>query len=606
MQANTTFYLQAVVLATGVCRFMSNQKVFDMKKIYLFLFAAMFAATTLAQAPALTAEAAKQLPNVRVPLGMTPQKAERLKSSLTVKDILAKPRKAAKKADAEQTLPTELITEQPEGTLYKNLYRHAKGYYMFWGYYLYYSDFDGYLADVVTADDGNVYLKNPFCGYTTDSWLKGTKAEGDTIEFNLPQKIYEYEYDEETKYEYYAYKMVMSEDGSTYVKDSTSQTVKFIVRNDSIIKVGNELLGMTDSDGEWVGYGDNFIKISKVDAASIAPASTDGARQCVLKYKDIAYSSETGEDPVLTDNNSPYLVNVVVDGSDVYIGGLDASAPDLWAKGTLDGNTVTFKKDTYMGVDEYNGVHVFLMPSKARWEYYSTSEIYYSDADTISEMTFDYDADNFTLTGNGDIAVNAGNSRIYYISYLGEPTITAWTETAGTPNKAEDLEFYDYFTDYGYSLFAFNLNFYTTDGMYMNPEKLSYKLYMDDDEYTFYPDEHTGLTEEMTEIPAQFTDSTDILYSNALHYNYLYSTGFKKIGVKVIYAGGGETHESEIAWYYIEDSGIKGTDAANNGGVKSVSYIDLSGRRVVNPGSGIFIKSVKYADGSVKNVKVVK
>lgn len=577
-----------------------------MKKSLLVFLAVMLTATAFAQAPATAKEALRQLPNVRVPLGMTQEKAERFKSQLTVKTPSASLRKAAKKAVSEQALPTEMITEQPEGTLYKNMYRHATGYYMFWGYYLYYSDFDGYVADVVAADDGSVYIKNPFSGYTTDSWLKGTKAEGDTIEFNLPQKIYEYSYDDETKYEYYAYKMVVAQDGSTYVQDSISQTVKFVMRNDSIIKVGDELLGMTDSDGEWVGYGDDMIELSKIDATSIAPASTEGMRQCVLKYKDVGYSSETGEDPILTDNDCPYLVNVVVDGSDVYIGGLDATAPDLWAKGTLNGNTVTFKRDTYMGVDEYYGVHVFLMPAKAEWEYYSTSEIYYSNTEITDEMTFDYDADSFTFTGNGDIVVNAGNSRIYYISYLGEPVITAWTETAGKPNMAEDEEFYDYYDDYGYSLFAFDLNFYTTDGIYMNPEKLSYKIYLDDEEFTFYTDEYTGLTEDMTEIPAQFTDNSDILYSNALHYIYLYSTGFSKIGVQVIYTGGGETNESEIAWYYLESDGIEDAATVSNGEVKSVIYTDLSGRRVTSPGRGIYIKSMKYADGSVKSVKVMK
>lgn len=40
--------------------------------------------------------------------------------------------------------------------------------------------------------------------------------------------------------------------------------------------------------------------------------------------------------------------------------------------------------------------------------------------------------------------------------------------------------------------------------------------------------------------------------------------------------------------------------------VKSVSYTDLAGRRISKPAHGIFLKTVKYADGSQKTVKYVR
>ena len=39
--------------------------------------------------------------------------------------------------------------------------------------------------------------------------------------------------------------------------------------------------------------------------------------------------------------------------------------------------------------------------------------------------------------------------------------------------------------------------------------------------------------------------------------------------------------------------------------VKSVAYYDASGRRVSSPSGGLYIKSVTYADGTVKTYKVV-
>ena len=40
--------------------------------------------------------------------------------------------------------------------------------------------------------------------------------------------------------------------------------------------------------------------------------------------------------------------------------------------------------------------------------------------------------------------------------------------------------------------------------------------------------------------------------------------------------------------------------------VKSVSYTDLSGRTISQPQHGIYLKTVKFADGSQKTVKYLK
>ena len=45
---------------------------------------------------------------------------------------------------------------------------------------------------------------------------------------------------------------------------------------------------------------------------------------------------------------------------------------------------------------------------------------------------------------------------------------------------------------------------------------------------------------------------------------------------------------------------------ADNGNVTSVSFSDLSGRRVSNLASGVYLKTMKMADGTQKTVKVVK
>ncbi len=54
---------------------------------------------------------------------------------------------------------------------------------------------------------------------------------------------------------------------------------------------------------------------------------------------------------------------------------------------------------------------------------------------------------------------------------------------------------------------------------------------------------------------------------------------------------------------YVEGSGSV-NDIVTNKVVESVNYFDLQGRKVVNPENGLYIKTTKYSDGSVRNSKV--
>ena len=75
------------------------------------------------------------------------------------------------------------------------------------------------------------------------------------------------------------------------------------------------------------------------------------------------------------------------------------------------------------------------------------------------------------------------------------------------------------------------------------------------------------------------------------------------VGVKSIYTGGGETHESEIGWLSLESA-----DGIVNAGVcpDNVRYVDVMGRRANGTQKGLLIRQERMADGSVKNVKVIR
>lgn len=83
---------------------------------------------------------------------------------------------------------SELIT-QPAAGKTVNLYRTTTGYESVY-YYGIPHESTGDWQRLVFGDDGAVYLENPINSIYTKTWIKGYRAEGDTIAFQLPQPIY--------------------------------------------------------------------------------------------------------------------------------------------------------------------------------------------------------------------------------------------------------------------------------------------------------------------------------------------------------------------------------------------------------------------------------
>ena len=76
------------------------------------------------------------------------------------------------------------------------------------------------------------------------------------------------------------------------------------------------------------------------------------------------------------------------------------------------------------------------------------------------------------------------------------------------------------------------------------------------------------------------------------------------IGVQAVYYGGGERNVSGITYLDNETSGISAVDAGAHGGVVKTEYFTLAGVKVDKPQHGIYVKTVTYADGTRRSVKV--
>lgn len=89
-----------------------------------------------------------------------------------------------------------IISSQPEGTLHKDVNHYFEGCYVYpsdGSIYDYFAD--GCVADLVEADDGSLYIKNPFGFFSVDDaevWVKAVKAaDGNGYEVHLPQAVYD-------------------------------------------------------------------------------------------------------------------------------------------------------------------------------------------------------------------------------------------------------------------------------------------------------------------------------------------------------------------------------------------------------------------------------
>ncbi len=218
------------------------------------------------------------------------------------------------------------------------------------------------------------------------------------------------------------------------------------------------------------------------------------------------------------------------DGNDVYLQGLCAKVPQAWIKGTLDGTTITFAGDQYIGV--YDGGQF------AYYEFYFCPE----------GATFTYDAAAGKMTAEGELYVYTNGSNLKGDVY-NNPVITKVVEKATTPAMPNISEIYDSFTG---PIIFFTVPTVDVNGDAMASSKLNFQFLKEVEQdispVTFAPANYPSLTEPMEVVPYGFTDQADFFPT----YIYLKQPDFgtwKKIGIQAIYNGAGECNKSEVFWF---------------------------------------------------------
>jgi hypothetical protein len=307
-------------------------------------------------------------------------------------------------------------------------------------------------------------------------------------------------------------------------------------------------------------------------------------------------------------NESKYneLGKVYVQGNDVYMNKL-AGGAEAWVKGTLEGNTVTFKAHQFLGV--VDGVYMFFDP-------------FYIDGTTDEDgylLTFPcdysltYDAATNTYSNDDPnifgAACDAGGSIYYYRSaFVVKPYAGDKPAVPSDPYNLYIEDYLDYFDQY---FLGYTLDNVDVDGNFLNPANLYYYIYMDGEIYTLTPEVFVEQTEpELTLLPYDYSDGYDV----GRGYAYIGETLFTTLGIQAVYICDGVTNYSNVVSVDLEgnvytDPAPQGVDGLNNVPVKQITSMgiyDAEGRKLDAPKQGVNIVKMVAADGSVKVVKMFK
>lgn len=561
-----------------------------MKKFLLFLSLTVVASAGYAQPVSVSREVTSLK---KTALSGRVNRAEAASRFSTMRSEMPKRNIAGPSNDDSQ------ILTPPEGESLE-CYKLGESFGMNYLFGLIHASSDGRATNVVRGNDGRIYIERPWSQYTNNTgWLVGD-VEGNTVTFKFPQFINQEIVDEygggQTIYNDYClvFEYVENSDGDGWYYPAEQQTFSFRIEGDNLVADNPDelLLGMGDweegDEGEyewtWQGFGDIYGSINKItDTPVVVPGNVEMERWNLI------------------DKYTSQPLTVGFDGDDVYIAGLIADLPDAAIKGTVNNDKIEISSKQYLGVSKESWATVYCSGGKVRTE--TTSEGENMVFDFMPAYTLDYDAENKVIEGK-DIAMLTGTRpecRLYFDMFR-NPYIAAPLTTPVTSLYPPVIEeFYPKEDGYDAELF-FLVPSVTPDKHVLDTSKLFWNLLINDEVFTFYPDEYTGITGDMVNVPWDHISNYITSMGNEKDL-LIFTEGFDSLGIRAVYIDGDNTVESPVA--YVSLSGIDAVESGETD-VKKVEYFNLAGYRVENPSRGIFIRCATLSDGRKVVTKTLK
>ena len=517
---------------------------------------------------------------------------------------LGMPKLVPNNADGQD--PTDIISQAPEGET--KYYNESYEGWVFWGQEYGLQYMSGTTTNkIVWCSNGEVYIQNPVANYSTGTYAKGTYADG-KITVELPQCIGSYYDTDGNMKDMYLNKLEeVEQDGEKYymicypednyleydVDDAGNVKLNLGNSADYDVTTGNNpkyLVGVTYSNEPhalqvWSGYGDTFETWNIIDNGEPVTPPADAVMQ-EWAFETLGKKS---------------IVQVAVDGNDIYVDGFTSYMKGYWFKGTMEDGKITFPTNQYMGKNEWDQFYYFMA---ARIFVDETSE--WNQYEPIDKVTLVYNPETGMYTAQEDetFIVSTSKENISATAIAENPSM--WQQTPEM-FKAKPLNpsLTNCLNNPGISTLEWDIPNENEKGAILSGNKMYYNLYVDGELYTFTPEEYPLFTEPTTDVPYEASNYYDIYVYNTSHTIYVKKDIAETVALQSFYVDeDGTKYASDLVTENVLDTGIGKVE----GGKQAISteYFNLSGVKTTRPAAGMYIMKTKYNDGtsSVKKVLV--
>ena len=467
---------------------------------------------------------------------------------------------------------------------------------------------DGGRAYIVASTTTNeYYIKNPLPRTMIGSYIKGELIEKDNekyIECKLPQLLNARE-STNAGVKIVVGKKIINPDGMIFYEPVENEEEK-VVRYKYDEATNGYIMEFDDPDKALIA---TYIYLDEEDDGLFAGAAVerviykDPGEKVPVEFPDRVMPQDWGM--IYSNDIRVHNIKCAIVGDKVYLGSVSPLFPGNCVVGTINGDKVTFESNQFIGATD--ATYEYLVFSKARFiSSEERGDVYDFEGELLPSCEATYDAVAKTISCPMDVAwfCNVGTTSLYYSDFWVGPMFMPNVPGPATPSDPEIIEWLAYEPAIGYGGFIVELPLLGTNFEILNPENYTYIVYFDGEPFTFTPEEYPGVPEAMTEIPYNFQDGAveDFRVDGTTHIVCFRADGYESFGVQGVYSFEGDVRKSNVITQEFSSVANNRIDYPE---VKAIEFYDLSGRKVIEPEAGIYIKRISFEGGKVITEKVV-
>jgi hypothetical protein len=244
------------------------------------------------------------------------------------------------------------------------------------------------------------------------------------------------------------------------------------------------------------------------------------------------------------------IINIAKKDNTFYFLNHSVTDKTMLFKGELKDGKIHVATPQYIGGDKF----VYLYSARLSSHTEDDETTYYYDIDsTATEITFDYDEATKTIHNNGlmmFMTLDGAMDNFFY-----RPSYSPYIAKAGIPANP-DIDSWNpyYYSSLGENLFTVLITTKNTNGEFIDPNNLTYRIYIDNDTkpFVFTPEEYDkDFTVNTTDIPFNYvgTNISNNIYHPEKRILWLYETPKERIGVQTTYTYNGVSNSSSIVYH---------------------------------------------------------